>query len=207
MTVDLIIARYDEDLAWLDAAPASWRRIVYDKSQGGERQALTVGAWASRAGAGEAALYPEARPLPNVGCEAHTYATHVAWAYHDLADITVCLPGDAPAHRADILEVAAGAVEARVRYLGLGRRGSCDRDGGRTHPGLGPWLSLLWGAFRADPLPVRWRWHAWGMFVADRAALQRYPPMAWREAESLCRTKEAACAFERLWTPLLQEGA
>lgn len=70
-TVQVIIARYREDVSWAESL--GYDCVVYDKS----------GNNAS-----------DARPLPNIGREAHTYFTHIVNEYDRLADMNVFLQGD-----------------------------------------------------------------------------------------------------------------
>lgn len=85
MSVELVIARYNEDLKWLD--PLHTPAMVYNKGRpytGQERQALPPDC--------AVAL------LPNVGREAHTYLTHIVHRYDSLADWTVFVQGDPGPH-------------------------------------------------------------------------------------------------------------
>lgn len=69
-TVEVIIARYREDVAW--AATLGYDYVVYDK--GGDFDG-------------------EARQLENVGREAHTYLTHIVREYDSLAPVNVFVQG------------------------------------------------------------------------------------------------------------------
>ncbi|MEF2230544.1 MAG: DUF3431 domain-containing protein [Pseudodesulfovibrio sp.] len=68
--VHVIIARYREDIGWADRLGYDY--IVYDK--GGQPVC-------------------DARPLPNIGREAHTYFTHIVREYDALAPVNVFLQG------------------------------------------------------------------------------------------------------------------
>jgi hypothetical protein len=67
MTIELVVARYLEDLAWLRNVPPQIQVTVYDKSPQGN--------------------------LPNVGREAHTYLHHICARYDSLAEVTVFAQG------------------------------------------------------------------------------------------------------------------
>ncbi|MBG0790580.1 MAG: DUF3431 domain-containing protein [Desulfovibrionaceae bacterium] len=103
-TVQVIIARYREDIDW--AASLGYDYIVYDK--GGNTD-------------------PTARILPNIGRETHTYLTHIVREYDHLADMNVFLQGDPFDHihdqgraTVDILREQLGdAVERMVPFKGL----------------------------------------------------------------------------------------
>lgn len=72
--LELVVARYTEDLAWLRKRPANLTVTIYDKSPD--------------ASGGEGAI-----PLPNVGREAHTYLHHIVTRYDSLAEWTVFCQG------------------------------------------------------------------------------------------------------------------
>lgn len=68
--VKVIIARYGEDVAWAESLGYDY--VVYDK--GGD-------------------LAGNARRLPNIGREAHTYFTHIVREYDALAKVNVFVQG------------------------------------------------------------------------------------------------------------------
>ena len=75
--IDIVLARYSEDIAWSGALHAAGTRVlVYNK--GGH--------------------LPNSDRLPNVGREGHTYLHHIWTHYDDLADVTVFLQGDIRDH-------------------------------------------------------------------------------------------------------------
>lgn len=77
-SVEIVVARHGEDVAWLDEWVQYVQKItVYDKSDV---------PMAPRPGIGVV-------PLPNVGREAHTYAHHLAEAYDSLCDVVVFTQG------------------------------------------------------------------------------------------------------------------
>lgn len=80
-SVDLVIARYKEDLLWLNYLKKyKFRKvIIYNK---GNTFKPSV-EWDSI----------EIIPMPNVGVCDHTYLHHIITKYHELADITIFLPG------------------------------------------------------------------------------------------------------------------
>ncbi|RYZ90483.1 MAG: DUF3431 domain-containing protein, partial [Proteobacteria bacterium] len=66
--IELVVARYLEDLAWLRNIPPQIRATVYDKNADSP--------------------HPGALQLPNIGREAHTYLHHIVTRYDELAPIT-----------------------------------------------------------------------------------------------------------------------
>lgn len=73
MHIELVVARYSEDLRWLRRVPKAVRVTVYDKC--------------------ESAPHPGAIALPNVGREAHTYLWHIVHRYDELVPLTVFCQG------------------------------------------------------------------------------------------------------------------
>lgn len=73
--MELVVARYREDLSWLRKVPNQIQKTVYDKS-------------------GEPSPAPNAIPLlNNAGREAHTYLHHISTRYDSLADWTIFCQG------------------------------------------------------------------------------------------------------------------
>ena len=106
-TVNVVLARYDEDLSWL-----AEETILSQLSQPGLRTLVY--------GKSENAKAPSSLPdhtmlimLPNVGRESHSYLHHVVEHYDDLADWTVFSQAGAPSfgyngHRAGGGHLVAG---------------------------------------------------------------------------------------------------
>ena len=77
--IRIVVARYAEDVSWLNAIPRT-EVIIYDKGGPGNTL-LEYPSHATRV------------PLPNVGRESHTYLHHIITHYDKLADVTIFLPG------------------------------------------------------------------------------------------------------------------
>lgn len=96
MTIELIVARYLEDLSWLGNIPPQITARVYDKSDTGN--------------------------LPNVGREAHTYLHHICTNYDVLPDLTIFAQGKPFDHAFDfhktLRALAATPDVAALRWLG-----------------------------------------------------------------------------------------
>lgn len=81
-TIEIVVARYNEDLAWLSSLPCTPDRFtVYNKGPALGRTGLPPNTHILR--------------LPNVGRCDHTYLHHIIANYDRLADVTVFLPGSA----------------------------------------------------------------------------------------------------------------
>ena len=97
MTIELVVARYLEDLSWLNNIPPQIKLLVYDKSPNGN--------------------------LPNVGREAHTYLNHIVENYNTLPDLTIFAQGKPFDHAFDFHKTlraltAATPGKSGFRWLG-----------------------------------------------------------------------------------------
>ena len=204
MSVDLVVARYCEDISWISAAPDAWNRVVYDKSQGGPRQRITVGSWSSADGPEEAELWPYSVPLENVGTETHTYMTHIVRCWDGLADYTVFLPGDAQRHVPSVLSLAEEGIMQTLGYVPFGDHYVCDSRGRPNVPHGFDELSEGFKIFYPNqPLPATFCWTGFSMFLARRDRIQRFSLQQWQKATSWCQLKIHALAMERLHDLLL----
>ncbi|GAB7021636.1 DUF3431 domain-containing protein [Salidesulfovibrio brasiliensis] len=135
--VHLIIARYREDVEWVDAL--GYPATVYDKS--GDPLPGTV-------------------PLPNIGREAHTYLTHIIRHYDELADLNVFLQGGPFDHLFphggtpdDLRAAIAGCRRMNRPFTGLAWF-KLDCDGlGRPHDLKKPENEGRWNGWGRD-IPV-----------------------------------------------------
>ena len=82
--VEVVIAKFAEDLGWLKTLPAEWRITVYSKLPS-EPEAGMI-------------------QLPNIGREAHTYLWHIRRNYFSLADVTLFLQGNPLDHAPHLIE-------------------------------------------------------------------------------------------------------
>jgi hypothetical protein len=100
--IELVAARYLEDLAWLRNIPPQIRATVYDKNP--------------------EAPAPGAIQLPNVGREAHTYLHHIVTRYDTLAPLTIFVQGKPFDHVFDLRKTLRELVQAPhidvFRWLG-----------------------------------------------------------------------------------------
>ena len=79
--IEVVVARYEEDLSWLNNIPEDLysKLIIYNKGS-------TINAEFPKS---------ETFTLPNLGRESHTYLTHICLNYDKLADVTFFIPGSA----------------------------------------------------------------------------------------------------------------
>jgi hypothetical protein len=177
---EVVVARYREDLSWL-ARLEGVRHRVYAKGE----------------------MWPGADPLMNVGREAHTYATHVANWYDELAEVTVFTQGDPFPHAPNFLEDVKDPT-CHFRPFGPNRL-LTGPAGDSCHylPAARVWKDLTGGR----PFPAEVRFAPGAVFAAHRDCLRRYPRAWWRRlADYLARADtqdHAPWVLERLWAALL----
>ncbi|MHC1752694.1 DUF3431 domain-containing protein [Humidesulfovibrio sp.] len=172
--LELVIARYREDLSWLRALglPAT----VYNKGpaltpdllkplapqpdvlppQPDALQSVALQSDSPQPGWLQTGV--RVIPLPNIGREAHTFLTHIINEYTDLPEWTAFLQGDPFAHLAPPQEPRVSPVELRQKLLDLVALG-------RSFAGLA-WFRLRCDGLGrphdlADPAKEG-RWKGWG---------------------------------------------
>ena len=134
-TVKLIIARYEEDLSWLDRMKYDY--VVYDKSDNPDKNSII---------------------LRNIGRESHTYLTHIVRQYDVLAEHNVFLQGNPFDHLNDrkfgnvdqLQTMIADIVEKGIPFKGLAWfKLKCDRLG-RPHDLCNPENEGRWAGWGKD---------------------------------------------------------
>ena len=134
LPVELVVARYREDIQWLERVP--FPHMVYDKS-------------------GQTG--PNA--LPNIGRESHTYLTHILRRYPDFPEYTAFLQGDPFGHMQEgagpqwLAERIRQNVRLGVKFTGFAWfKLKCDRLG-RPHGMADPEKQGRWKGWGND-IPV-----------------------------------------------------
>jgi hypothetical protein len=85
MKTELVIARYNEDLSWIDKLPKTIKITIYNKGKHDIK-------------------YPFIE-LPNIGRESHTYLYHIINNYDSLAEQTIFCQGDSIFHSPDFINL------------------------------------------------------------------------------------------------------
>jgi hypothetical protein len=86
---EIVVARYNEDLSWLEKIPKNIKITIYNKGDviiNNINKAQII-------------------PLPNIGRESHTYIYHIVKNYNNLADTTIFCQGDSIAHSPDFINL------------------------------------------------------------------------------------------------------
>ena len=176
--MDIVVAKYNEDLAWLDNINAE--KIVYSKGSGGN--------------------------LKNIGREAHTYAYHIAKNYESISEWTTFVQGNPLDHCPDLIETINSFYTSKEfrsgkKFLYLGNWiATCDIDGKPHHPNLdiGKFQELLFGGIVKN----RMTFIAGAQFIVHKDLIQNKSKAFWDKLldifEQELHSQDAWCA-ERLW--------
>lgn len=218
MRIDLVIARYQENIEWADQMD-SYNVVLYNKSgeSVGER--------------GIAGQYQEIF-LPNVGREAHTYLYHLIHKYEDLAEITVFMQGHPFPHAPNIFQdlhtLRNGPYDEDQPFIGYIPLGYMhlisDRDGGSPVAGqpyhiggleVGRLVDLIWAdypeklaEFRMEPHICEemkemqhFEFSAGACFLVGRDTVRAKPKSWYEHVLSCCESvgEGYPWVMERLW--------
>ena len=187
--LELVVARYSEDLAWLRRVPRGFRITVYDKGDGTSGGVL----------------------LPNCGREAHTYLHHLCERYDTLADLTVFAQGRPFDHAPDLharLRALARGEESVEDFLWFGFVADTDDSRGRRL--FVPWsknpqrcelpMDPFHEAIFGVPGPETYRFFVGAQFAVTAAAVRRRNRDFYVAARKLASDLPlAAHCFERCW--------
>jgi hypothetical protein len=189
MVLQLVVARYHEDLSWVRNIAAGIEPIIYDKGP------------APLAGAS---------PLENAGREAHTYLHHICERYNDLADVTVFCQGKPFDHAFDFhqtLRELADNAENAPAFCWLGHIVDTDSSDGRLFRswskndcGAGLDLAAFHYAVLGTDGPDEYPFFLGGQFFIRRELIQRRPRSFYEHARKVSlEFPDAAHCFERCW--------
>lgn len=203
--LELVVARFREDLRWLRRVPSDFRITVYNK--GTEIDPFLI-ADLSR----EKELCVE--NLHNVGREAHSYLTHLVRRYDSPAAITVCCQGHPFDHAPDLHDRLLALADGRERpegFLWYGFLEETDDPHGRRL--FVPWsknperLELetgrLYRELFAQEAPEWFHFRGGAQFGVTRQTIQSRERAFYQRALELSLSiPRAAHSYERLWDRL-----
>lgn len=186
---ELVVARYNEDVAWLKRVPKGFRITVYDKGDESKSGVL----------------------LKNEGREAHTYLHHLIGRYDSLADVTVFVQGHPFDHAPDMhkcLKAYANGTDTVADFYWLGFLADTDDPRGRRL--FVPWsknperqelkLDEFHRELFGEPGPDAYRFFVGAQFAVTRAAAHRRSPEFYAKAAGIAvRFPLAPHCFERCW--------
>ena len=192
LKVELVVARYTEDLSWLRKRPANLTVTVYDKSPD--------------VSSGDASI-----PLPNVGREAHTYLHHIVSRYDSLAEWTVFCQGKPFDHAFDFkktLRKFADEPASIGPFRWLGHLIDTDDDRGdrlfrpwsKNEDGRGLDMRGFHQALFDTDGPEQYTFVLGAQFAVYRDVVRQRPQVFYEKALTVSTTfPDAAHCFERSW--------
>ena len=212
--IELVVARFEEDLRWIRRVPKSVRVTIYNK---GVSPALPPD-FPKRDGM-------EVIPLGNEGREAGTYLRHLVGRYDSLTPITVFCQGHPFDHAPDFhdcLQTLASGEEREagasppVPFVWYGFLDETDDPHGRRL--FVPWsknpegselsTGLLYEKLFSAASPAFFHFRGGAQFAVSREAARERPLGFYQHALELCASIPlAAHSYERIWDRLFGEPA
>jgi hypothetical protein len=186
MTVDVVIARYNEDLSWVDNIREKYPEyniIVYNKGS----------------------HIPNSIPLLNVGRESDTYLTHIINNYTNLANITIFLQGNPFDHIS--LDGLYELLDSKTETIFSPRYGKCNidynthfytRDRNRSKYAIGQWWNVVFN--KPYPYELHVIWNA--LFTVNKTSILNNSLEFYKNALNTVNyviDAEEAQYFERTW--------
>ncbi len=199
-TLELVVARYHEDLQWVRRVPKRFRVTVYNK--GRDEPAL----WRR--------MNQDVSPLPNVGREAHTYLHHIVERYDQLADVTVFAQGKPFDHVPSFHRTMHQLAFHKLAVNGFLWMGFIiDRDDATGSLLFQNWsrnterrplaMDRFWRALWDEPAPDQVTFYPSGHFAVTAAQIRRRPRSFYQRALQISAADDdMAHCFERTWDRL-----
>ncbi len=132
LKIDLVVAKYKEDVSWVEEVKSKYNVIVYSKDENETNSDFEI--------------------LPNVGRESQTYVHHIIKNFENLADCTIFTQGYPFDHKGDFVRHISEIDYLNIdKFLPIGvGTYTCDDNGNPHHPGLqcGLYTEELLGEYR-----------------------------------------------------------
>lgn len=191
MKYDMVIARYKEDITWLESFKSlEINKIIYNK------------------------YFKEDIFLENIGRESHTYLYHIIKNYDNLADITIFTQANPFDHSPDFINKIINCVKNKEKiqfkpltiYNGLDIL-YCDMDGAPHHRGLNlkRGFDILFNKkYNSAMVPF----HPGAIFIVSKENIKKRSKQFYENCLELCidedwkdfnGTLAAPYFFERVW--------
>ncbi len=199
-SVELVVARFREELKWLRRVPPLVRISIYNK---GECLELPP-AIAARPGV-------SVSTLPNEGREAHSYLTHLCHRYDSLAPVTVFCQGHPFDHAPDFhdrLSALVSGIELPDPFLWYGFLEETDDPCGRrlfvpwskNHDGRELSTGRLYEELFGEATPSAFHFRGGAQFAVTAGGVRHRPKEFYERALALSTgIADAAHSMERLW--------
>lgn len=195
MSIGLVVARYNEDLSWLEKFQD---KNVYIYNKGNDEIQDSI-------------------KLPNIGREAHTYLTHIINNYDKLDDITIFSQGN-PDHASDIAEFNMSdnftGYKTFVEYYGNMVNGEIIS---RKHQPGSYWMgfgqksqitpSLVYKFLYGEDIPECWV-AVCAIFAVDKESILKHPKEKYEQLYALFQRPDSvwmAYVLEYSWTLMFQK--
>ena len=203
ISLELVVARYLEDLSWLNNIPSPIRASVYDKS-------------GDKSGQRSTPVAPNTQQLENVGREAHTYLHHIVARYETLAPVTVFCQGKPFDHAFDFRKTLRELTEGKKPigdFFWLGHLADTDSPDGilfqtwsKNQTGEGLDLGGFHQALFGFVGPLEYSFFGGAQFVVTRERIRSRPQKWYQNALRISiEFPEAAHCFERTWDRIFGE--
>lgn len=205
--VEVVVARYAENLNWLGNLPTGLRLTVYDKSE----NALAPSSQVFDSASGN-----RSTSLPNIGREAHTYLYHIVNRYDSLTEWTVFCQGKPFDHAYDFKKTLRRFADdpASIYHLTtnsfvwLGHLIDTDDDQGnrlfrswsKNEDGRGLDLRGFHQTLFGSDGPTLYTFVLGAQFAVHRDVIRHRPLPFYERALAISLTfPDAAHCFERSW--------
>lgn len=202
MKVDLVIARYNEDIHWIKRLPLNKIRTIFIYNKGDQLDL-----------SGFTGININYSNLPNVGNEAGTYLHHLAELvhydsdYNESAEYIAFLQGNPFDHMSEE-QLHTLLLDAQGDFTWLaGDYGDCDGDAWPHHVGLR--LREIYAATFSKASPNHYHFGIGGQFMVRLAHVLKKPYEFYKHAEYVVsygfpKTYAPWCAFERYWDKIFE---
>lgn len=200
--IEVVVARYKEQLSWLSTLDEGIRTRVYNKGPDDIQYAF--------------------EKLPNVGHESNTYLHHICKRYHELAPVTVFVQGSIIEHIIDGSDeksyIQNLVTEALHSDSGMSQNFVCEPNvpwaprpafkisqwNGVKNVDTGQVLGAWFENFILEQFPdhMTFLWYPGALFAASREAIHRRPKAYYKRlltTVSQCIAHEASHFIERSW--------
>jgi hypothetical protein len=180
MTKRIVVARFNENLDWLNEIKFHGDILIINKGERIESRFKTI-------------------EVQNVGFEANSYLSYIINNYNNLTDITYFLQGN-PYDHCDRSELSEALRADHISFCPVGRDHNIVHSNGEpNHPGLDKELKKIWNTLFNVLPPDKWHFFFGAQFGVNKKLIRRRGLYFYRKALDAIKTKEDACAIERIW--------
>jgi hypothetical protein len=176
--MDIVVARYNEDLEWIKPLQEKHNVIVYNK--GKEIESI------------------ESIILPNVGREAYTYLYHILYNYHKLAEYTCFLQGNPFEHCKELYK----EIE-ETNFKPLGDQIFPVDAWGSMHSFLP--LGLVYENVFNHEFPGEINFAIGAQFIVSKERIHRFRREIYNKLVDISVSPQGPWIIERLWLEMYED--